>query len=156
MGVIHGNDSSNNLVPLLVDATGKPIVTGTLTVQGTNSDKLWSYSGAVYYENDAVIAPGGTFYILLVTVPAGFIHHIISGTFSYTGTVAGVLIYFIVYHGGNRYVVTAGQAPTSGTGYRIDIDVYMDPGDYIDLLVINSTAGDTIGVEINGYSMHNT
>ena len=156
MGLTHGIDASGYLVPLLVDATGKAIVTGTVTVQGTSSDKLLSLGDVIYGSSDHGDLAAGSQYHTIFTVPAGHYYHIGNGSMTYGGTVTTVELDIIIKHGASRYAVQVEQNLTTWIARNIVLDLFVAPTDLVELFIANATLHDQCYLSMVGHLLHTT
>src|SRR3990167_1506957 len=121
--LIHGQTASNILTPLLVDATGRPLVvldgvTGSVvTVQASGGDKIFSYESAVGQETSNLALAAGTNSINGAAVPAGKVWVLTNFAIRYSGTVAGVALYAALVLAGSARTLFNQLTVTSGLYY---------------------------------------
>lgn len=178
MALIHGIDASNFQVPLLVDATGKAIVTGTisadlnagtnnigdvdivsaptLTVQGTNSDKLASIGSSFNSFTGSGDLSAGTNTIDILTPAAGHMLHVGTLAFVYTGTVANVYLLVYILSAGNSIVLHFQQNITSAMWYINVVDAFINSAETLKFQVANATLHDSAFIATAGNLFHTT
>lgn len=178
MALIYAQDGQGFIQPLLVDAAGNVLVSAkinsalpagtnnigdvdiisapTLVVQGTNSDKLLSYSDNLLALVGSASLAAGTNTFTIWTVPANFVYH--TGTFSviYTGTITTVTLNLIITRGGTDYYIYSISKPNSAQYYSFVVDVPLKVGDVLKYVVTNATATNSSYCHIVGHSFHTT
>lgn len=178
MPLIHGQDPSGYLRPLLVDAAGNVLISGTvnanlnagtnvigkvdintaptLTVQSTQTDKLLAISvpKLIYYEDLAL--PVGYSIHNIYIVPANFRLKMTLMSIRYTGTVAGVIIQPYIFDGASIYVLDQRDTLISDKIYSIYGELWLDTGWTLYVQILGATLNDDFHFVVNGYLFHNT
>ena len=157
--LIHGQTASNILTPLLVDATGRPLVvldgvTGSVvTVQASGGDKLFSMESVVerVYANTALAA--GSKKLDSDAVPTSKVWVISVVVYRYDGTTAGVELQPQVIHDSGPVPIENKVGPTSTTYYRANGPFYLDAGDFIRLNISGAVLNDDAYIALHGYQM---
>ena len=169
MTIIHGNYNDQNIIPILVDATGKPIVVlgagtsaiGTVEVTSApvtevtskGGDKILGIESVIqgYYTNTNL--PAGGSYLMGGQVPVNKYWHITAIGVVYIGTVTGVLLRLLLYNGTNEFIFINQITPLNALWYSSSVNVIMKAGDYIRAYVGGATAGDNVSLYYLGYQM---
>ncbi len=125
----------------------------TLTVQppfGNHFDAI--YSGYAESEvNNSLDA--GTNHLNLDALPTGFLRKITCFNFRYTGTTAGVSMFFRITNGSVTATPVRLNVPTSGEVYTYFGSFVLSPGYYGQLRVEGATAADQASVNAFGYNI---
>jgi hypothetical protein len=178
MSLTHGKDVNNNLVPLLLDPSGKVLIYGTLQVQlvagaavighvvvdtmpttqvqSTQADKLFSYLSSFSASNAAIVVAAGSNVLTIYTVPANRIGVFSSVSFSYSGTITNVTVRVLARVSGVDAIVAYQATLVSGQTYCFPINVVLNAGDSLLIWILNATLNDTANNSTCGYLMHNT
>jgi len=144
MGAIHGVDTNKTLIPLLVDATGKAIVTSP----AMNSIII---NSVISKEFSKLNCAAGTNWLEGDIVPANKILRVTYVSLKYIGTVAGITIGFGIYDGVTRLGYTFTSPVVSGVNYGYLADLYIDTGWYPTSVVTGATLNDDFYFRYNGY-----
>ncbi len=156
MALVHGQNPSGYLRPLLVDASGNIILSQPVQVKGTNADKLFSvgdnWIGDV---GSSDLAAGGTIFDVY-TVPADHTLRITHVNMIYVGTVATVDLALYFFTGGDNIYIKNIYVPTSGYWQNFTVDVYVAAGYALKYRVNNATLHDDSFCQVVGYLFHNT
>ena len=169
MSVIHGNYNNENIVPLLVDSSGRAIVTlgagnenignvDVLTMPVTDvtskgGDKIIAVEAVIMQQFSNTNLPAGTSYLDGYTVSAGFYWMINSIAIRYDGTIAGVTLRSVVYNSPYELVMQHVTPVVSGLFYIIFPKILLGAGNKIRMSVAGATAGDDIYLQYTGYQM---
>lgn len=157
--LIHGQTSTNLLTPLLVDATGRPLVVldsvtgGVVTVQATGGDKIFAYESAVYQNISNAALAAGTNQLVTATVGTGKVWIVSSIAIRYIGVVATVQLFARVYNGATFVTAFHISPPVSGQIYDRQGQWIVPATGYVDLIVLNATLNDSAELHVNGYQM---
>lgn len=174
--VIAGRDGTATGRPVLVDTYGRPIVNmeygvltqplpagtnnigdvdiasaPTLTVQPVYS-AYWPAFSDRYADsetNDSISAGYGT--LNLDAVPSGFFYKVSGASIRYVGTVATVVLAINAICGGNTFRLLTETTVVDGRYYPVLVDLLLKPGDYIQGVYANGTAGDDLTISAFGY-----
>jgi len=132
MGLIHGADSTGKAMPLLVDASGRPLVLSHGWVGGAwqKNPLLLGYSGIVKCVWDNLTLAAGDNTIDGPIVPAGEIWVITAVIAQYVGAVATELI-MRVNSSGSGIAVLDVAPPTTLINYNNTGTWILAPGDFL-------------------------
>lgn len=171
MSLVHGVDASLILRPLLVDATGRSLVTATLTagtelVGDVQARELgyfngaWQkqalglgYYGVVRVAVDSGALPAGNSAYDSGQVPANTVWTVENLAVRYTGTIAGVTLSVGVLVGVSLYVIDQWTITASGLFYGYPCSLELAPGEQLRLTVTGATAGDVASLRVVGRTM---
>lgn len=121
----------------------------TLTVQSTDSDKIFSYESIVEEALVDTNLGAGTNTVNGTAVPSGKVDRITAAYFMYVGTSPTAVQIDAV---GLATVLTVidQQAPSSGVRYPWSGEIHLQAGDYMRVRVVGATAGDDIYMRFAG------
>ena len=154
--IIQGIDSSSVARPLLVDASGRAIISAD-SLTSTGGKLQLDASGnlkTVVQENlfsvpDSIIAqginsnlPAGISAVTVYTVVAGEVVRLMVFTVQYIGTVAGVLLNPRIVRGGTVYVLPGFSGIVSGAVYGVLPQILLEGGDVVACNVLGATLND--------------
>lgn len=132
--LLYGVDSSNAIKPMLVDSSGRVIVTSS-----SPSSLVPSPIFAVL-SNPAL--PAGVSTQIIYTVPAGQVSRLTYMSVRYTGTVAGVTLNVRLFDGTNSILIDDVVVPVSGLAYPYNVQILLNAGHTVRCAIIGATAGD--------------
>ena len=178
MTLTHGQDVNNNLVPLLLDASGKILIYGTIQaqlvagaadiggvdvltmpvtqVQSTQADKLFSYLSPLIGTTGPISLAAGVNTLTVYTIPANRVGHVSMITAQYNGTVTNVVLAPQFVIGGKNIYVGYTKPIVSGTWYTWIVDGILAAADAVNIVIVGATLNDTAYTATCGYLMHNT
>jgi hypothetical protein len=160
----YGKDSNDNVIPLLLDASGNIIVSasqltttggkikvdssGRVTINVDEPNALNPTGIATFFANTSL--PAGTSSQILYTVPASQRVRVTQSHVRYDGTVAGVRLEMIAIIGSGGAII--GQVPTvvSGSYYSFISDVLLEAGDSIQCNVYGATLNNDLYAGVAG------
>jgi hypothetical protein len=152
MTLIHGIDSTDKIVPLLLDASGNVIVSASQLTTTGGKIKLDS-SGRIIVDGDtpSLLRPEPKAYLYsnlnlaagfqrftTATVPAGQYWRVTQSVLTYVGAVAGAAIMTQFDVGSGIFSAHYSAALASGQPISVTLNILLKPGDIIYLGV---TAG---------------
>lgn len=156
MTVIFGIDANKSVLPLLVDASGRPIISASqLTTTGgkllvdsngrlvvtQDEDYLSEFVPTLArYENIALAA--GTNVLDAYTVAANQVYRVNVLTVAYFGTVAGVTVRAAVYNGTDNFNLNTFSPVVSGVFYSFYPNMHVSAGWIIRLVITGATLND--------------
>lgn len=132
--IAHGKDSSNLVVPILVDSAGRVIIDA--------SQPSTLYPASVTTQGANGNLPAGTSSQSVVTVPAGQLWRMTYFTMIYAGTVAGVTMTARVSTGSSFYNFFRAAGLTSGAPNTLAINVLLEAGWEIQVVITGATLND--------------
>lgn len=156
MALIHGQDPSGYLLPLLVDASGNVILSQPVQVQGTNLDKLLSINDPIAFLTFTVTLAAGTNNLAVFTVPAGFIYHITNVGMVYIGTITNVSLQLNAVIKGVSLPLESYYSVVSAQYRYRTVDLWFTAGDTLTFSIYNATLNDDAYSSIIGYKLHTT
>ena len=178
MSLTHGKDANNNLVPLLLDTSGKVLIYGTLQVQlvagaavighvivdtapiievtSTQADKIISWDSNFSAGINASVLAAGTNTLVLYTVPANYAARLTQVAMEYHGTVANVILEIAVVTSSPTLFLAYVKPPVADQFYCYNVDAWLNAGDIVQMRIFGATLSDTASCNCNGYLMHNT
>ena len=153
MGLIHGVDSTDKVLPLLVDASGR-----ALTLSHGWDGAAWrkdpvrlGYSGVVrYFVNNTALA-AGTNVIVTTTVPVGQVNVITAIAMQYAGTVPTDMTARLK-SGGVGFPINNIPTPVSTQYYTISGTWVVAEGEWLECEVRGATLNDDLFFRVHGYS----
>lgn len=134
--VVDGKTSGGVATPLLVDASGHPII------DGASPSLLRPIPKSIRFVNLAL--PAGTSTQTGLTVPANSIYRLTHFAMRYDGTVAGVKLYAIVNTGVDSIVFAFVTPPVSGSVYPQVVNILLNAGWTVEVLVLGATLNDDL------------
>jgi hypothetical protein len=178
MSLTHGIDVNNNLVPLLLDPSGKVLIYGTLQVQlvagaavighvivdtapvtqvqSTQADKIFSYLAPLIGTTGPINLAAGVNTLTIYTVPANRVGHVTMITGQYNGTITNVVLAPQFVIGGKNIYVGYTKPIVSGTWYTWIVYGTLAAGDAVNLVIVGATLNDTAYTATCGSLMHDT
>lgn len=179
MSLIHGQDANNNLVPLLLDTSGKILIYGnvpvqlvagvaligkvdintmpgglsTLQVRGDNLDKIWAYDSNWITSPGSGALTAGTNNIDDTAVPANKVLVVTDVAVRYIGTITNVFIRLDLRLGGSAYVLWELNSFVSDSYKAILTNWFIPSGWNVRIEVHNATVSDQCYGTVHGYLM---
>lgn len=161
MTLVHGRDSSSNVVPLLLDANGNVIVSasqltttggkikvdsdGHLLIDGESPSLFRPIPKSGRFSNTSLVAGSSTHTV--VTVPASEYWRIAYIVVLYIGTVAGVTLYVDVNNGTTNLRVNDFNPVVSNHAHTSQTNIILPPGGVISVTVTGATLNDDLHVD---------
>jgi hypothetical protein len=140
MSLVYGKRSTNEIIPVAVDANGYLLATYD------NPYFLRPAQRNTFFSNLAL--PAGASFQTIVTVPAGEYWRVTTCTIAYVGTVAGVTINGRGYDGTNSWIVFDRNALTSTQWYPNSFNLILNPAQSFLVQVVGATLNDDLYVSL--------
>lgn len=165
---IQGLTSTGRMVPVLVDATGRPLVvldaiTGAAVpvTQGTSpwivaadgGDKIFSVEAPIALDVSNTALAAGSNTLTTTAVPVSKLWIITHISWKYVGTVATVQLVPFLTIGGVAVQVTSNIPPVSNQWYDRQGQFVMGAADTISLQILFATLNDDGFLRASGYQM---
>jgi hypothetical protein len=136
MSLIYGRQTTTEITPILVDSAGRVLVSNT-------SPSLFQpLAKSKGFSNGSL--PAGTSNQYGHTVPAGETHRLTGFSAAYSGTVAGVSLYFVVNNLTSQLIFHYIN-PVVNNAYYLDLlNILLSPGWQVGVVITGATLNDDI------------
>lgn len=161
MTVIHGIDATDAQRALLVDASGRPLVTvDTALPAGANligrvdarsGDKAASMLAPLIAQNSNLAAVAGANNLNGTAVPAGQWWHLTAARARDVNTNPATILFEVAYSGASNFRLRRVAAPGADISLEWDGHIVMRPGDFIRAVFTGCAAGDDLFLDYTGW-----